>query len=233
MPNAKTSSPTGARALFAGAVALASGVAAAVGLAHAQPGSAAPATTTTPTTGDLAPRTGLPVGWSIPDAALAKADGSAIMLSEVVAAAEGPVVIVFYRGGWCPYCTRQLADLGQRIEELKATGATLIAISPEKPERIKDTLEKVGSEFMLYSDVSAEAAERFNLAFELDQTTQTKYKGYGIDLAKANANAEWMLPVPAVFVVGKDGVIDFAHADEDYTKRLPADKLIAAAKASS
>lgn len=184
---------------------------------------------------EIAPRTGLPVGARAPKVELTGTDGEPVMLEKLIAEADGPVVLIFYRGGWCPYCSKHLAELGARKDELEATGATVLAISPESWEKLSVTEGKVGwdeleSGYTLLSDPEQKAAREFNLFFEVDQRTKTAYKGYGIDLAKWNANKEWTLPVPAAYVIDRGGVIRFAHADEDYSKRVNVDELLEAVR---
>ncbi len=207
-------------------------LAAFAGLAHAQADRPKEATEMTST--DLEPRTGLPAGAKAPNAVLTDDEGNEHKLADLIAKADGPVVLLFYRGGWCPYCTKHLAELGARFDELKATGATVYAVSPESWEKLGVTEEKgkltdIETGYTLLSDPSQKAARDYNLIFDVDADTQKKYKGYGIDLGSWNANKEWTLPVPAAFVIDKAGVIRFAHVDEDYKKRIDVDKLIEAA----
>lgn len=184
---------------------------------------------------EIAPRTGLPVGAKVPNAELVGKDGKPVKLETLIAEADGPVVLIFYRGGWCPYCNKHLAELGARKDELEATGATVLAISPESWEKLSVSAAKVGwdeidTSYTLLSDPEQDAAREFNLLFEVDPRTKSKYKGFGIDLAKWNANKEWTLPVPAAYVIDRRGVIRFAHADEDYSKRVDVDELLEAVR---
>lgn len=191
-----------------------------------------PSTTTDP---ELLPRTGLPVGSAAPDATLVDAQGAEHSLSDLIEKAAGPVVVIFYRGGWCPYCTKHLAELGARQGELKELGATVLAVSPESFEKLsiseeKGNLSELTDGYTLLSDASQEASRKYNLTFPVDADTQKKYKGYGIDLSKWNANNEWTLPVPAAFVIDQKGVIQWRHVDEDYSKRVSADELLKAVR---
>lgn len=189
--------------------------------------------TNAPTAGDrsghlaeLAPRTGLRVEDDAPDAHLKNVKGEVVTIAELREEAAGPLVLVFYRGGWCPFCNKQLADLQKYREEIEATGATLIAISPESPEHIAETIEKIGADYTILSDYNNEAAHEYNLLFDVDDKTQQAYRGYGIALEEWNASEDWSLPVPAVYVIDREGKIAFAHADENYRKRLKTKKLI-------
>ncbi|GJM18083.1 MAG: hypothetical protein DHS20C14_02960 [Phycisphaeraceae bacterium] len=178
--------------------------------------------------GELAPRTGLPVGYDAPDAALWTDEGEKIQLADLIEKAEGPVVLVFYRGGWCPYCTKHLAALQNKVDDLEELGATLLAISPESYDKLAVSEEKSEAEFTLLSDGEMEASKAYNLIFDVDDDTQAHYRNYGIELENWNANEEWKLPVPAVFVIDTEGVIRWAHADEDYSKRISGRKIVKA-----
>lgn len=160
---------------------------------------------------------GLKVGDKSPAATMTDADGKDVKLEDLVS--KGPVVVVFYRGGWCPFCNKHLSAWQEKAGEVKTLGATLVAISPEKPEAAKETSGKDKLEFMVVSDVKQEAMKGFKLVFALNESTKTKYKGYGVDLEKRNASKTWDLPHPGTFVIDKAGVIRYASVDTDYTKR--------------
>lgn len=169
---------------------------------------------------------GLAVGEHAPDAKLADAAGKSVELSAIIK--DGPVIVVFYRGGWCPFCTKHLAQWTHHADELKQLGVTFVAISPEKPEELAKTAEKNGLKFRMLCDTSMDAAKGFKLAFDMDEKTVTKYKGYGMDLAKSNAIGAWTLPHPATFVIDTDGVVRYASASKDYTKRADPKEAIEA-----
>lgn len=174
---------------------------------------------------------GLQIGQQAPDATLADPTGASVSLADELK--KGPAVIVFYRGGWCPYCNKHLHQWSMHLDELARAGARLIAISPEKPDESAKTIEKDGLKFTVLSDTSMEAAKGFKLVFEMDPQTQKKYKGYGIDLSKHNASATWQLPHPATFVIDASGVVRYASVDTDYTKRADPKDALAAVRALS
>jgi len=178
----------------------------------------------------LAPRTGLPVGHAAPDIEVRTAKNEPVKISELIANSEGPVVLVFYRGGWCPFCMKHLSDIEKHLDELKALGASVVAVSPETPEHVAETIKKVGAEYTILSDPEMLAATAYNLTFEVDPGTQKKYHGYGIDLETWNANGEWKLPVPALYVIDKQGIIRWRHVDEDYRKRVKGRDVVAAVR---
>ncbi len=168
------------------------------------------------------------VGSTAPNVILARADGSPVPLHDLVA--DQPVVLVFYRGGWCPYCNRHLSDLGQIEGELKALGYRIHAVSPDKPEKVAETVADGEVDYSLYSDASAEAAQAFGLAFRVDAETYENLLGYGIDLEAASGEDHHLLPVPAVFLIGRDGTVDFRYYNPDYKERLSGEALLKAAR---
>lgn len=171
---------------------------------------------------------GLKVGDKAPDVALRSADGATVKLADLYA--KGPVVVTFYRGGWCPFCNKALSQWAGRMDDLEAAGGTFVAISPETAEHAKKTIEKSKMDEMVLVDTQGEAMRRFRVGFELTPETQKKYKGYGFDLETWNAFGRWELPAPATFVVDRDGTITWVFADWDYKKRADPDEVIAAVK---
>ena len=140
-----------------------------------------------------------------------------------------PTVLLFYRGGWCPYCNRHLADVQTVEKELVALGYQILAISADPPELLAATAEKGKLTYTLLSDADMQAAGAFGLAFALDDATVKKYKGYGIHLTAQQGDRFW-LPVPAAYVVDANGKIVFAHSNPDYKQRLSGVDLLKAAR---
>ena len=173
----------------------------------------------------------LGAGAAVPDLALPDATGRVRRLRDLL-----PAVIVFYRGGWCPYCSIELRHWQTRLPDIEAAGATLVAISPERPDNALSTAEKNGLAFPVLSDTDGVAARAFGLAFELPPALQALYAAAGNVLPEINAGTGWTLPIPGTFVAGAEGRILLAHADADYRRRLePAaalDALHAAAAAA-
>jgi peroxiredoxin len=169
------------------------------------------------------------VGAKAPDARLLDTNGGRVSLAAQYAA--GPVVLVFYRGGWCPYCEKHLSHLQEAEAPLRDLGIRLIAVSPDLPAFGKALIEKTRVGYSVLGDPKVEAARAFGLAFALDADTLKKYKGYGIDLNKHSGETHNALPVPAVILVDETGTVRFVHADPDYTKRLSNEALLEAARA--
>jgi peroxiredoxin len=165
-------------------------------------------------------------GDMAPDFALPNALGKRVELSALLAA--GPVVLTFYRGGWCPYCNLQLRAYQRVLPELRALGATLVAISPEPSDASLSTREKNALEFEVLSDIEAKAAKAYGVLFDLSDALREAYIGMGKDLSQINADGAWHLPIPATYVIAPNGRIALAYVDPEYRNRLePADVLAA------
>lgn len=168
----------------------------------------------------------LGVGAKAPEFTLPDATGTDVNLSSLLD--EGPVVLTFYRGGWCPYCSIELRALQTRLPEITAAGATLVAVSPQTPDSSLLTAEKLALAFPVLSDVGNRVAEAFGLVFYLPEALREVYAGFGIDLPAANGDKTFRLPVPATYVLRRDGTVAWRFADPDYTKRAEPDDVLAA-----
>jgi len=166
----------------------------------------------------------LKAGDRIPDFDLPDATGKVVRSGELLAA--GPLVISFYRGSWCPYCSLELKTLQQNLSEFRARGATLVAISPQTPDESLTTKQKNELAFPVLSDAGRKVARKFGLVFTLDETLKPIFKAFGIDLLAHNGVDTWELPIPATYVVAKSGKIVSACVDVDYRNRAePAEIL--------
>ncbi len=173
-------------------------------------------------------RQALKAGDLAPDFTLADATGKPVGL--VAQLRHGPVVLKFYRGGWCPYCNLELRAYQQALPELAALGARLIAISPESPDNSLTTQEKNALAFAVLSDQGGQIAGAYRLAFMLSEELRKIYQGRGRDLAQWNGG-DWTLPVPGTFVINPDRRIALAHVDADYRSRLDPSAVIAVLRA--
>ncbi|MBE7506929.1 MAG: DUF3179 domain-containing protein [Planctomycetia bacterium] len=178
--------------------------------------------------GELKRSPGLSVGEKAPDVALTTLEGKAVHLASLYK--DGPVVLTFYRGGWCPICNRALSSWRDKLGALEAAGGKFVALSPEKPDHAAKTIEKGHLNFTVLGDPRHEAAKAFRVHFTVDEETKAKYKGFGLDVAESNVSGTWDLPAPATFVIDKGGVVRYAFADWDYKKRADPDEVIAAVK---
>lgn len=139
---------------------------------------------------------------------------------------NGPVVVTFYRGGWCPYCNLQLRAYEERIADFKKAGATIIAISPEKPENAKATADANKVSFDLLFDEGNRVARRYGLVFKIGPELKEVYSGFGIDLERSQGNDKWELPLAATYVIGQDGLVLYSFVEADYTRRAEPQILI-------
>ena len=174
--------------------------------------------------------TPLKVGDSIPDVSLRTEENQEVSLRKLVS--EKPTALIFYRGGWCPFCNRQLQSLAGIEDDLNKAGVQLLAISMDQPAKLKATPDRGKLHYRLLSDSDATAATAFGIAFKVDDKTVEKYKGYGINLDAASGNDHHILPHPAVFIANTNGVIRFAHVNPDYKVRLESAKILEAARAA-
>jgi peroxiredoxin len=170
------------------------------------------------------------IGAAAPDSPLRTMDGTGTTLKAVLGGKPG--VVIFYRGGWCPYCNAHLREIKSVQKKLAALGYATVAISPDRPEELQKTARKHALPYALLSDSRFDAARAFGVAYQLDADTLKKYATYGVDLRKASGEPHDWLPVPSVFLLGRDGTVDFVYANPDYRVRLKASVLIAAASAA-
>lgn len=168
----------------------------------------------------------LGIGAKAVDGELPDAKGNRVKLSELWA--KGPVVIVWYRGGWCPYCNMQLQAMQGTLPAIKAAGGTLVAITPETPDNSLSTSEKNELEFVVLSDVGNELAKKYGVVFKLPAKVSPLYKQFNIDLAKSNGNDSDELPLAATYVIDTSGEIRYAFLDADYTKRAEPAEVVEA-----
>ncbi len=160
---------------------------------------------------------GLKVGDTAPDFSVKDQEGKTINLKKVLQ--KGPVIMLFYRGQWCPYCNKQMSRFSDSLSMLTAKGASVLAITPETAENVKKTIEKTKSTFPVVEDQGLAIMKMYKVNFAVDEKTITKYKGYGIDFDKANGANGANLPVPATYIIGKDGKVKYVFFNTDYRKR--------------
>jgi len=166
----------------------------------------------------------LKVGEKVPDFNLPNPTGYSVSLKKLLD--KGPVVLNFYRGGWCPYCNLELNAYKKRLPDINKLGASLIAISPQTPDNSLSTAEKNDLKFQVLSDVGNKVADQFGLVFKLPTELHEIYNNFGITLPKFNGDESWELPMPGTYVIDKDGTVQYAFASADYTKRAEPDEVI-------
>jgi peroxiredoxin len=169
------------------------------------------------------------VGMEAPDFTLRDVENQPFSFTSGVQAK--PIVLTFFRGGWCPYCNMHLSELRLAEKQLKEMGFDIWFISIDKPELLLESLDDPEIGYTVYSDSSLDATRAFGLAFRVDDALNERYLGYGIDLEKASGENHHVLPAPATYLIGTDGIINFAYINPDYKVRLHPDVLLAAATA--
>ena len=138
----------------------------------------------------------------------------------------GQTVIIFYRGNWCPYCNRQLKNLQDSLSLITEKGASLVAITPEARGGIDSTIKKTKAGFSILYDSLGKLENAYQVAFKVDDKTISRYKMAGIDLLKNNQQKEATLPVPAVYIVNKEGTVTYRYFDENYKKRVSVAEIL-------
>lgn len=161
-----------------------------------------------------------------PDFTLPNAQGNPVTLSSLLE--QGPVVLAFYRGGWCPYCNLQLRAYQRILPEIHELGAQLVAISPEPPDVSLSTAEKNALEFEVLSDVKSQAAKAYRLLFGFSEQLKAAYIDMGRNLSELNADGEWHLPIPATYVIAQIGRVARSYVDPEYRNRLEPSDILAA-----
>ncbi len=150
--------------------------------------------------------------------------GNIVSLQELLA--KGPVLLTFYRGGWCPYCNLELRALQRSLPELEQYNASLVAISPETPDNSLSTAEKNQLEFAVLSDAGLNVARQYGLVFTLDSELRRIYEQFGIDLPTQNGDESYQLPIPATYVIDPEGIIRYAYVNTDYTQRADPKEIV-------
>lgn len=164
-------------------------------------------------TGDAAPM------FTLPDA-----HGDPVALSDLLA--EGPVVLSFYRGSWCPFCNLELRALQRALESAQAAGVTLVAVSPNLPDVSLALVDEAELTFPVLSDVGSEVAASFNLVYEMVPEQVEYYRTHDRDLAAKNGNETWLLPLPATYVIDREGIIRYDFIDLNHRVRAEPSEVV-------
>lgn len=167
-------------------------------------------------TGDRAPM------FELPDAF-----GTTVRLVELLE--RGPVVLSFYRGSWCPFCNLELRALQRELEAASTAGVTLVAVSPNTPDMSRELLEEGGLTFPVLSDHECRVASQFNLVYEMVPEQVEYYRNHDRDLGEMNGTDTWCLPVPATYVIDRDGMIRYDFIDLNHRVRAEPSEVVALA----
>lgn len=166
---------------------------------------------------------GIRLGDKAPDFTLKDQSGNEVNLYQLLK--KGPVILNWYRGGWCPFCNLELKGLADKTAAINKLGATLVALSPELPDKSLTTIEKNHLPFTVVSDIDNNVARKYDLVYKLDAETANRYeKGFGLSQYNGNDKAE--LPIPATYIIGQDGIVRYAFVNPDYKKRANPDDVV-------
>ena len=158
------------------------------------------------------------------DFTLPNARGEETQLSKLLE--RGPVVLNFYRGGWCPFCSLEFKSLHDILPQINKLGATLVGVSPELPDNSLNTIEKHQLQFEVLTDVGNAIARQYGIVMDVPEIMRPIYLQWGIDLPATNGDDTWELPIPATYIIGSDGKIISAYINKNYTERMePSDIL--------
>ena len=171
------------------------------------------------------------VGDTVTEAVLLDVAGNEVSLADLWA--DGPLVVVFYRGGWCPYCNIALRTYQRDLlPELDRLGASLVAISPQAPDQSLSTREKAELAFTVLSDPGSAFARQVGITFEQTDEVMASQRKLGLDLAEVNVDGSTELPMPTVLVLGTSGTITFVDVHPDYTSRTEVPPVVQAVQAT-
>lgn len=170
-------------------------------------------------------RTALQVGAMAPEFTLTDAAGMVYTLNAL--RKTGPVVAIFYRGGWCPFCNVQLRAFQLARMHLRAHKANVVLISPEQFQHSLTLSEQHSLQFPVLSDVGNTVARQYGVAFQLNPEQRERHREHEIDLVESNGDAQWELPMPATFVIDRSGRIRYAFVSADYTQRAEPSEVLA------
>ncbi|MGE0454766.1 MAG: peroxiredoxin family protein [Vicinamibacteria bacterium] len=176
--------------------------------------------------GTLPPGVGIPVGEEAPDARLRSADGSEVSLHDLTRG--GAALLVFYRGGWCPYCNFQIRQLTETYPELRRRGVTPVAISVDRVQEAARTQATYEIPFPVLSDPDLAAHRAYRVLHQADAAEVARLGAAGIDLERSSGRAHHVIATPALFVIDREGVVRWAHADPDYKVRPSPAQILAA-----
>ncbi len=180
--------------------------------------------------GQLAPGTGIPVGSKVPDVHARDLDGQDVTLSTLYS--KGPILLAFYRGGWCPYCSSENHALATSYSEFRKRGVTPVTVSVDKPEAEAKTKATYAIPFPVLSDTDAAMLEAFHVVNNVDDATVAKMRGFGVDLESYSGKTHHKIAIPSLFLIDRSGTVRWAHSDPNYQVRPSIAQILSAIDAS-
>jgi len=167
---------------------------------------------------------GLFIASKAPDFKAKDQLGNEVKLKDLLK--KGKVVLVFYRGYWCPYCNRELSRLNDSLHLIAEKGATVVAVTAEKEDNIDSTLSRTKARFSVLHDEGLKIMKAYDVEFEVQENVLTRYRNAGIDIEKFNGANGKYLPVPAVYIIDKESTITYRYFNQDYKKRPTVKELL-------
>ena len=167
---------------------------------------------------------GLFIKSKAPDFKAKDQDGNEVRLKDLLK--KGKVVLVFYRGNWCPYCNRYLQKLTDSLELIKEKGATVVAVTPEMPEGVAKTVEKTKAGFPVLYDENLKIMKAYDVEYELQENAVARYRNGGIKLDEINGKNGNFLPIPATYVIDKESNVTYRYFNSDYKKRPSVKEIL-------
>jgi peroxiredoxin len=180
--------------------------------------------------GVLAPGTGIPVGQKVPDIHARDLDGKDVLLSSLYT--KGPILLAFYRGGWCPYCSSENHALATAYPDYQKRGVTPVTVSVDTPDAEAKTKATYAIPFPVLSDSNATMIEAFHVVNYVDDPTFAKMKGLGLDLESYSGKSHHEIAIPSLFLIDRAGVVRWAHSDPDFKVRPSTAQILAAIDAT-
>jgi peroxiredoxin len=171
------------------------------------------------------------VGDDMPSTVLPDEAGRLVNLQDLYP--DGPVAIMFHRGHWCPYCRLNINAVARRSEDIAAAGGRVVVVMPERQRYVEKLWAEANGCFALLTDLDNGYAMSLNLAIWLGPDIVRIFSRSGIDLPKYHGNDAWMVPIPATFVIGRDGKVAARFIDPDFRKRMELDDLLTALRGAS
>jgi peroxiredoxin len=176
--------------------------------------------------GQLAPGTGIPVGSKVPDGTARDLDGHQVSLASLYT--KGPILLAFYRGGWCPFCNSENHALATAYPEYQKRGVTPVTVSVDEPDAEAKTKATYAIPFPVLSDSDATMLEAFHVVNNVDDATLAKLKSLGVDLETYSGRSHHKIAIPSLFLIDRTGIVRWAHSDPEYKVRPSTAQILAA-----
>ena len=189
-----------------------------------------PSTPAADRVGVLAPNTGIPTGTRVPDVHGVDLDGKDVALSSLYV--KGPILLVFYRGGWCPFCNGEIHAMTAAFAEYQRRGVTPVAVSVDKPEAGAKIKATYAIPFPVLSDSDATVIEAFHVVKKVGDDELAKMKGFGVDLESYSGKTHHEMAIPALFLIDRTGTVRWAHSDPDFRVRPSTAQILSAIDAA-